>query len=224
MHGNYMHFEILVEDQSGKKTLDILVPKIIGNEHTFKVIPYKGIGRIPRNLYKKTDPGKRILLEQLPRLLRGYGKTFSQYPPNYQAVIIVVADLDNRCLKKFRQEVLTIIQNCNPKPETRFCVAIEEGEAWLLGDLSAVKSAYPRAKINVLNEYENDSICGTWEKLADAIYPEGASKLSKQGWQTVGKIKSEWAEKISSHMNVNNNLSPSFCYLRENLRKLADRV
>jgi hypothetical protein len=27
-----MHFEILVEDQSGKKALDILIPKLIGLE------------------------------------------------------------------------------------------------------------------------------------------------------------------------------------------------
>ena len=61
-----MHFEILVEDQSGKKALDILVPKMIGNEHTFNVHPYKGIGRIPKNLGKKADASKRILLDQLP--------------------------------------------------------------------------------------------------------------------------------------------------------------
>ena len=46
-----MHFEILVEDQSGKKALDILVPKIIGDEHTFKVISYKGLGHIPETFY-----------------------------------------------------------------------------------------------------------------------------------------------------------------------------
>src|SRR3990172_5984888 len=109
-----MHFEILVEDQSGKKTLDILVPKIIGNEHTFKVIPYKGVGRIPKNLDDKKDPGKRILLEQLPRLLRGYGKTFSNYSPDYPAVVVVVADLDDRCLKEFRQKLFNILQNCDP--------------------------------------------------------------------------------------------------------------
>lgn len=28
-----MHFEILVEDQSGKKALDVLIPKLIGFEH-----------------------------------------------------------------------------------------------------------------------------------------------------------------------------------------------
>ncbi|MDR1482207.1 MAG: hypothetical protein LBI74_06235, partial [Synergistaceae bacterium] len=66
-----MHFEILVEDQSGKKTLDILIPKLIGYEHTFNVHSYKGIGRIPRNLSDYTDAGKRILLTRLPGLLRG---------------------------------------------------------------------------------------------------------------------------------------------------------
>lgn len=37
-----MHFEILVEDQSGKKALDIIVPKIIGDSCTFTVHPYNG--------------------------------------------------------------------------------------------------------------------------------------------------------------------------------------
>ncbi len=78
--GNPVHFEILVEDQSGKKALNILVPKIIGNEHTFRIHSYKGIGRIPRNLGANADASKRILLSQLPRLLRGYGNTFSSYP------------------------------------------------------------------------------------------------------------------------------------------------
>ena len=48
-------------------------------------------------------------------------------------------------------------------------MAIEEGEAWLLGDIPAIQSVYPNAKNAVLNGYENDSICGTWEKLADAV-------------------------------------------------------
>ena len=61
-----MHFEILVEDQSGKKALDILVPKIVGEEHTFKVFPYKGIGRIPRNMRDTQNAAKRILMENLP--------------------------------------------------------------------------------------------------------------------------------------------------------------
>ena len=62
-----MHFEILVEDQSGKKALEILVPKIIDNNHTFKIHAYKGIGRIPKNLGGNIDASKRILLDRLPK-------------------------------------------------------------------------------------------------------------------------------------------------------------
>jgi len=216
-----MHFEILVEDQSGKKALDILVPKIIGCNHTFKVHSYKGIGRIPKGLKGASDPKKRILLDQLPKLIQGYGKTFANYPDDYPAAVILVCDLDDKCLKAFREELLEILNTCMPQPETRFCIAIEEGEAWFLGDLLAVKSAYPNAKDAVLNSYTNDSICGTWEKLADAVYSGGSQKLSGLGWQTIGIEKSRWAEEISPHMDIDNNQSPSFCYFRNTLRALA---
>jgi Domain of unknown function (DUF4276) len=218
-----MHFEILVEDQSGKKMLDALVTKIIGDEHSCRIISYKGIGRIPRNLRGSSDPSKRILLDQLPKLLRGYGKTFTS-SPDYHAVVILVCDLDDKCMKAFREELCGILQSCNPQPETRFCIAIEEGEAWFLGDIPAVKKAYPRAKESVLRTYKNDDICGTWERLADAVYPGGSQKLSDQGWQQVGAEKSAWAEKITLHMDVENNDSPSFCYFRQKLRELVGTV
>jgi len=216
-----MHFEILVEDQSGKKALDILVPEIIGEGHTFRVLSYKGIGRIPKSLAANGEASKRILLDQLPRLLRGYGKTFTNYPEDCPAAVILVCDLDDKCLHAFREELFHILGACSPKPETRFCFAIEEGEAWFLGDIPAVKAAYPRAKDAVLNAYVNDSICGTWEKLADAVYSGGSGDLSKRGWQAVGAEKSQWAEKISPHMDVANNASPSFVYFREKMLELA---
>ena len=216
-----MHFEILVEDQSGKKALDILVPKIIGDDHTFIVHPYKGIGRIPKNLGNKADARKGILLALLPELLRGYGKTFAKYPADYPAAVIFVCDLDDKCLKAFRQELFNILNACNPQPETRFCIAIEEGEAWFLGDIPAIKSAYPKAKDAVLNAYKNDSICGTWECLANAVYKGDSSALSVKGWQAVGAEKSQWAEKITPHMDVTNNASPSFAYFRQKLLELA---
>jgi len=216
-----MHFEILVEDLSGKKMLDFLVPKIIGDDHTFKVHHYKGIGHIPKNLVAAGDANKRILLDQLPRLLRGYGNTFANYPADYPAAVVLVCDLDDKCLKTFRQELFTILNGCIPQPETRFCIAIEEGEAWFLGDIPAVKSAYPKAKDAVLNAYVNDSICGTWECLADAVYYGGSTTLLAKGWQAVGAEKSQWAEKISPRMDVANNVSPSFVYFRHKLLELA---
>ena len=215
-----MHFEILVEDRSGKRALEVLIPKIIGAQDTFRVIGYRGIGRVPQNLRPKTNADQRILLDQLPKLLRGYGQTFVNYPASYPAVLFVVCDLDDRCMKAFRQELLTVLHACNPRPDTRFCIAIEEGEAWLLGDIHAIRAAYPQAKEADLNSYVNDSICGTWEVLADAVFPGGSKALAGRGWQAVGREKSAWATKISPLMDVESNASPSFQYFRGKLRAL----
>ena len=214
-----MHLEILAEDQSGKTALDILVPKIIGEAHTFRVHSYKGIGHIPKNMRDAKEASKRILLNNLPKLLKGYGRAFAGYPENYSAAVIFVCDLDDKCLKNFRNELLEILDACNPKPETHFCVAIEEGEAWLLGDLKAVLAAYPIAKRNTLESYVQDSICGTWELLADALFPGGSAALAGLGWQSVGAEKANWATAIAPLMDVNDNASPSFLYF---LRKLSD--
>lgn len=215
-----MHFEILVEDRSGKNMLDILIPQLIGDKHTFNVYAYKGVGRIPKKMNANVDPSKRILLTNLPRLLRGYGKTFSSYPKNYPAAVFVICDLDDKCLRDFRNELFAILDDCEPKPVTRFCIAIEEGEAWLLGDIPAVKKAYPNAKEVVLQAYENDSICGTWECLADSVYPGGATALSTAGWQAAGAEKSKWAKEIPPHMRIDKNASPSFNYFIKKLKEL----
>ena len=216
-----MHFEILVEDISGKMALDILLPKIVGKQHTFRVIGFRGIGHIPRNLKSGTAVTNRHLLNQLPRLLRAYGRTYAGDPTDHPAAVILVCDLDDRCLKRFRQRLISVLKACNPKPTTRFCIAIEEGEAWLLGDDSAITTAYPNLRCDVLERYENDSICGTWEVLADAVYNGGARSLKNRGWRAVGREKSIWAERIAPLMDVENNASPSFCYFREKLRELT---
>ena len=70
-----MHFEILVEDKSGEEMLNILLPMIIGEQYSYKIHSYKGIGHIPKNLKSWVDANKRKLLNQLPRLLRGYANT-----------------------------------------------------------------------------------------------------------------------------------------------------
>lgn len=217
-----MHIEILVEDVSGKKALDILVPKIVGDRATFRVIAYKGIGRIPRDMRDAPDPARRILLTNLPRLLKGLGRTFQGYGPGYRAAVIVICDLDNKSLRQFREELRGILASCKPRPDARFCLAIEEGEAWLLGDLSAILKAYPNAKRQVLESYKNDSICGTWEILADAVYPGGGKALSARGFQAVGLEKTRWAENIAPRMNPVQNASPSFGLFFAELRSLLD--
>ena len=215
-----MHFEVLVEDRSGSIALDFVLEKILGANgatHTWKLHAYKGIGRIPKNLYAVPSPRKRFLLNHLPSLLRGYGRSLRLG----RACVVVVVDLDQVNCVTFKQELLSVLNACNPRPRTLFRIAIEEGEAWLLGDRRAVKAAYPNAKDPVLNGYRQDSICGTWEVLADAVYPGGSARLKKAGYPTVGKAKCEWAGRIAPHMDVNGNRSPSFRVFRDGVRGLA---
>ena len=215
-----MHFEVLVEDQSGSIALDAVLEKILGANgaaHSWRLHRYKGIGRIPRNLHAVADPRKRLLLDQLPRLLRGYGRSLQ---PGRDCVVVVL-DLDNRNCVALKRELVGVLNACNPGPSTLFRIAIEEGEAWLLGDRDAVKAAYPNAKDSVLNRYQQDSICGTWEALADAVHPGGSARLQRAGYPTAGKAKCEWARRIAPHIDVNRNRSPSFRVFRDGVRGLA---
>lgn len=216
-----MHLEILVEDLSGKRALEVLIPKLINAEDTFRIHSYKGIGHIPKNMRDPRDASKRILLENLPKLLKGYGRTFSQCSPIYPAVVLVVCDLDDKSLGDFLEELNSILRSCNPAPKARFSIAIEEGEAWFLGDIPAIMQAYPNARKDILEAYLNDSICGTWELLSDAIYQGGVRALSAKGFQAIGAEKSRWAERISPVMNVEDNYSPSFKFFRDTVRALV---
>lgn len=216
-----MHFEFLVEDISGAKMLEKLIPKILcGDNDSYKIHQYRGCGSLPPKSKSNQPPEKRALLNQLPRILNGYG---NQYQNNYNDnVVIVVCDLDDRDKASFLSELNTVSESCHNQPQVRFCLAIEEGEAWLLGDWNAIKKAYPKAKEKVFSKYQNDSICGTWEKLADIVYAGGSSKLKKQGYAVVGQTKCEWAELITPWMDVSNNKSPSFNYFKSALEDLCD--
>lgn len=202
------HFVILVEDQSGETALNSLVPKIIGSQASFDIYSYKGCGEIPQGLKPKTDAPKRILLDRLPKLLNGLGQRYRNC--GLHTVVVVVCDLDKRDYRQFVEELNGVKQNCKNQLDTYFALAVEEGEAWLLGDLAAITTAYPKAKKDILKRYKNDSICDTWELLADALVTGGAKKLKQDGWSAIGKEKNEWARKIAPHIDVAENKSPSF--------------
>jgi len=210
-----MHIEILVEDSSGAKLLEVLLPQLLG-KNTWRIHPYKGIGKIPQGIGKKTDPAKRILLDQLPKLLRGYEKT-----PGIDAVVIVL-DTDNRDCTTFLAELKVVADNQNLLLKTMFRLAIAEIEAWYFGDQDALLAAYPRAKQDVMRTYVQDSVCDTWELLADAVYMGGSMAIKKAGWPLPGQVKHEWAIKIAPLMDLDRNVSPSFCKFRDGLRQLCE--
>ena len=214
-----MHFEVLVEDESGCIAVGILLGKLLGPKglhHNWRMHAYKGMGGIPKDLRGRTDPAKRILLDRLPALLRGYGKSLDD-----SSAVIVVVDLDSRNCIEFKRKLLEILESCDPRPTTLFRIAIEEIEAWLLGDRDAVMAAYPRAKRGVLDSYVQDDICGTWEVLAAAVHSGGLAQIKEAGWPASGNAKCEWAQKIAPNMDLERNRSPSFRAFRDGVRRLA---
>ena len=214
-----MHFEVLVEDRSGQIALESILGKILGTdfvEHTWRIHPYKGKGHLPDNLYESPDLKNQQLLNNLPSTLRGLGKSLDD-----SSCVVVVVDLDNDDCLKFKQDLLNVLNACNPKPQTLFRIAIEEGEAWLLGDRPAITAAYPNAKTSVLTGYVQDSICGTWEVLADAIHPGASNPLKQSGYPVAGVAKCDWARNIAPCMDVEINQSRSFQVFRDGVRNLA---
>ncbi|MFH0766192.1 MAG: hypothetical protein V2A61_07210, partial [Calditrichota bacterium] len=132
------------------------------------------------------------------------------------SAVMIIVDSDRKDCKEFKKELVTLWNKCNPKPKlTLFRIAIEETEAWLLGDQNAVRKAYPKCKSKPLEDYMQDSICGTWEVLADAVFPGGTRELKKLGYQKVGEEKSNWARRISPHVDVEQNQSKSFQVFRQ---------
>ncbi len=194
------------------------MPKLLGahgDPHTWRLHSYKGVGRIPVGMGKNGDPSERILLDQLPRLLRGYKNTHGV------DAVVVILDTDNRNCVNFLAELKIVAKDCNFSDKTLFRLAIEEVEAWYFGDREALVAAYPKAKPQPLEKYTQDAICGTWELLADVVHPGGSASIKNAGWPTAGQMKHEWAEKIGPRMAPLRNISPSFAKLREGLLRLV---
>ena len=60
-----MHIEVLVEDSSGAKLIEALLPTVIGAQpHTWRIHDYKGIGRIPQGLSIKDSSSASMVIDQ----------------------------------------------------------------------------------------------------------------------------------------------------------------
>ena len=213
-----MHFQFLIEDLSNRELIVTLMKRIIA-EHpdvTYNCKGFRGIGGFTKkNTVKETKTGK--LLNDLATYLRGFNRSLQGIP----SAIIVVLDNDDRNTASFRHELEDVAHQNMIVVDHVFCIAVEEVEAWLLGDEHALFAAYPQAKSHVFHTYIQDSICGTWEFLADVIYPGGRQKMQKEhlSYIEIGRLKSEWARSIEVNMSLDSNRSPSFNFFISEIRK-----
>ncbi len=218
-----MRLEILVEGQSERTALEPLLSKILGpynQPHSWRIHKHRGIGKLPDNPSSKPNPKDPTLLHNLPSKLRAYSKSLQD-----DEAVVVLLDLDTHpdC-RELKQNLTSLLNDCIPGMKCLIRIAIEELEAWYFGDNAALLQAYPHANQSVLAGYVQDSQCGTWEKLADAVFPGGHTALKRQGTMQCLMQKRNWARDIASKMDVENNLSPSFQQFRDGLRRLVQQV
>jgi len=213
-----MHFQFLIEDASGEILIRQVMYKIqsLYPDISCDYKAFHGIGGYSKTgSVNKQKTGK--LLNDLSIYLSGFNKSLSVY----NSAIFVVLDNDKRDPQDFKNSLESIAIAQNITIDHVFCLAIEEMEAWLLGDIQALLEAYPSAKSNILHDYVQDSLCGTWELLANAIYTGGYTRLKKDfpSYSGIGKIKCEWAERIGQNMDIYHNLSPSFNFFINEVMK-----
>ncbi len=214
-----LHIEALVEDRSGTVMLKEILRDYFAArrrptpDYELYLRPHKGLGHLPEDLYAEPGKHKYGLLNLLPAKLRAYGKVLDPA----SALIILVLDADNRDPRLFDARLERLCKKMAPGLPHVIPVAVEEMEAWLLGDWQALKTAYPEADYELYRRYEQDSVCGTWELLAEILLGKRARHLIKIGYPAVGEYKNRWAEAIAPYIKVERNRSPS---LRRFLRRM----
>jgi len=201
-----MRLHILVEGASEQALLEAWLPRFLPSGHTYKIIRHQGKGKLPKNPSEKPDPRHHGLLDQLPAKLRAFGKSFN---PDTDRVLVLV-DLDNDDCSDIKKRMTDLLRYCNPAPTVLFRIAIEETEAFYLGDWKAIKKAFPKAKENKTANYVQDSICGTWELFREVIGYESENKVG-------------WARQIGPHLTTQwkGSRSLSFQHFCKALLRLA---
>lgn len=204
-----MHIEILTEDSSGAKIVQILTRQICEREHceaSINVRPHRGCGNLPKNPSQKPLPFASGLLDLLPAKCRAYNSVYG----NTDACLVVIMDSDDNDPTELREKLYEVTHKYAPDLRSVIGLCTEEVEAWLLGDQNAVMKAYPDADISGFDEYVQDSVCGTWEMLCKIVCPDNYEDVREIGYPAIGHYKARWAEAISVHMDEDRNVSPSF--------------
>lgn len=209
----YTYIEILIEDKSGSILVEQIMDKYVLDKNImYKIHSFKGIGKIPLKVNKRSQIKSKRLLTDLPMYLKGMNSSLKNMPG--KKAIFVILDCDDEDCSNMKRSLVQMYQELGISIQVFFCIAIEEMEAWLLGDSEALITAYPMAKRQLLQKYVQDSIIGTWEYLADIVYKGGlqALKRNASSYYEIGLFKCECARNIGALLDIKKNTSPSFNY------------
>lgn len=182
---------------------------------------------VPKVFHGLTDPpvpgvrvfrGKPDLLRKLPDRLRGYASYADA--EDVRILVLIDRDADDCRILKARLEEAAAAAGLSTRSTSggsrfRVCcrIAIEELEAWFIGDPDAVAEAYPGvpASFGRRKTYRSpDAVAGgTWEALERL--------LRRHRYHREGLAKVRLAHDVAPHMDIARNRSPSFQSFRSGL-------
>ena len=193
-----MHIELLLEEPSAEAFLSAFLPRVLPAGTTLRPIVFQG---------------KQDLLVKLESRLKGYR---SWLPDDSRIVVLV--DEDRQDCRRLKRQLESAAAAAGLRTKSKagrsFTVlnriAVEELEAWFLGDPAALNAAYPRIPSSVGNKaaFRNpDAVAGgTWEALERV--------LQRAGYHRGGLPKIELAKTMAQHVDASRNTSASFqCFL-----------
>lgn len=200
-----MTIHVLVEGPSEKVLFDGWIKRLVPDAH-FRVHQHQGKGSLAKDIRRKPDPRNRGLLDQLPAKLAAFSTTLD---PLVDSIVVVVDADDDDCVET-ANEIRDVASTLAPRIPFLVRIAIEEVEAFYLGDLKGLKLAFPGANMERAAAYIPDSVCATWETFAEVIGDDSGSKV-------------RWAEAIRDYLTIvpANSRSPSFRALCRGLRRIA---
>lgn len=186
---------VFVEEYSMEAALEHLLPKLLGDIE-FQIIRFQC---------------KDDLLKNAPARLKGYA---AWLPENWRILVLVDRDDDDCLVLKAEMENMAAAAGLLTKTAVRHgqCfqvvnrIAIEELEAWFIGDWLAVQTAYPRVPATLPQKAgfrDPDAVAGgTWEALERV--------LKKAGYFGAGLRKVELARAVAPQIELSRNQSRSF--------------
>lgn len=197
------HLELLVEEPSMEVTLRLVVPRIVPGT-SFAV---------------RTFNGKPDLLENLPSRLEGYRDWSAS---GSLGVVVVVDRDDDDCRALLRRlDDMAHAAALAPASVSRRTpggilnrIAIEELQAWFLGDVAAMCAAFPGVPTSLRARRsfrDPDAVGGGTAEAFERV-------LNAAGHHRGGLRKMAAAASIAPHPNVEANDSTSFQKFRDGLR------
>ena len=203
-----MHAELLVEDESTKAALEVLLHRLSedADNFTFAIFSFDGKDRMLAELESRLIPYQR---------------------GRWADALVIVIDQDRddcmvlkqRILEQARRAGLLAGDRTRPMADVIVRVAMSELESWFLGDPAAVRQAFPAlssADLHVRGEV--DALQDAWERLQQPLLARGYFQGRMPKIQT--------ARRIAQHMTLTSgvNRSHSFNVLLKTLQDLVDRT